>query len=90
MLEDRACELCGRSFMPGSSTQRYCSRECGTRWARQGRPKPGLRRVTRPPYPQLVREIHALGCLAVGRRYGVSDNAIRKWVRQYQAEQEAA
>jgi transposase-like protein len=34
----------------------------------------------------LVREIEALGYLAVGRRYGVSDNAIRKWRRAYEAE----
>jgi transposase-like protein len=32
-----------------------------------------------------VREIDALGYLAVGRRYGVSDNAIRKWRRAYEA-----
>ena len=28
--------------------------------------------------------------LAVGRKYGVSDNAIRKWVRWYEYEQERA
>jgi transposase-like protein len=33
-----------------------------------------------------MREIAALGWSAVGRRYGVSDNAIRKWVRQYERE----
>jgi transposase-like protein len=33
-----------------------------------------------------VREIEALGYLAVGRKYGVSDNAIRKWRRAYEAE----
>jgi transposase-like protein len=27
--------------------------------------------------------------LAVGRKYGVTDNAVRKWVRQYEAEEEA-
>jgi transposase-like protein len=34
----------------------------------------------RPPYEELIAEI------AVGRKYGVSDNAIRKWVRAYEAE----
>jgi transposase-like protein len=29
-----------------------------------------------------------LGYLAVGRRYGVSDNAVRKWVLQYEREKE--
>ena len=47
----------------------------------------GARRaVARPPYARLVAEIDALGYAAVGRRYGVSDNAIRKWRRAYEAE----
>jgi transposase-like protein len=36
-----------------------------------------------------MAEIEDLGFLAVGRRYGVSDNAIRKWIRQYEREAEA-
>ncbi|MEA2223958.1 MAG: hypothetical protein QOH83_2334, partial [Solirubrobacteraceae bacterium] len=46
-----------------------------------------LRRAERPPYDQLLREIAETSFSAVGRRYGVSDNAIRKWVRQYEREQ---
>jgi transposase-like protein len=34
----------------------------------------------------LVREVHALGYCGTGRRYGVSDNAIRKWIRAYERE----
>jgi len=41
----------------------------------------------RPPHPQLVAEIEATSYCAVGRKYGVSDNAVRKWVRQYKREQ---
>jgi hypothetical protein len=44
--------------------------------------------VDRPPYTHLVREVATLGYLATGRRYGVSDNAIRKWLRQYEREHE--
>ena len=44
------------------------------------------RRVQRPSYEQLVREIQATSYVAVGRKYGVSDNAVRKWVRQYERE----
>jgi transposase-like protein len=40
--------------------------------------------VERPPYEQLVEEIRAMGFSAVGRRYGVTDNAIRTWVRAYE------
>jgi transposase-like protein len=34
----------------------------------------------------LLREIRALGYVGTGRRHEVSDNAIRKWLRQYQSE----
>ncbi len=89
---DRECLLCGVLFSPRYRRQRYCSRACGTRSPRPGRgvSKPELRRVERPPYEQLVREIAETSYLAVGRRYGVSDNAIRKWVRQYKREAAAA
>ena len=44
----------------------------------------------RPPYEQLLAEIKRLGYLAVGRKYGVSDNAVRKWIRQYERERALA
>jgi hypothetical protein len=81
----RVCERCGEPFDARTRTQRYCSRECGQRGDR-GRPKPGLRRVERPPYARLLAEVAELGWSAVGRRYGVSDNAVRKWMRWYEAE----
>ena len=40
--------------------------------------------VERPPYETLLKEIDELGYLQTGKKYGVSDNAIRKWVRNYQ------
>ena len=83
---EQACIRCGAAFRPKSATQRYCSRACGSRWERAGRPRPGARRVERPPYPQLLREVRALGFSGTGRRYGVSDNAIRKWIRAYERE----
>jgi hypothetical protein len=42
------------------------------------------RLVERPPYRQLIDEINELGYSATGRKYGVSDNSIRKWVRFYE------
>ena len=44
----------------------------------------------RPPYEQLVAEVAATGWSAVGRKYGVSDNAVRKWVRAYERERAAS
>ena len=85
---ERECIRCRVTFRPKYANQRYCSRECGRRWYRAGVPRPDARKVDRPPYPQLLREVHALGFSATGRRYGVSDNAIRKWIRAYEIETE--
>lgn len=84
----RFCRRCGEEFWPRASRQRYCSKECGLRAPPPPGPRPHTRKVPRPPYAQLLREVRALGWSAVGRRYGVSDNAVRKWVRQYERERE--
>jgi hypothetical protein len=80
----RRCARCGEHFEAKRREQRYCSRACGQRVAWTNRRS--TRRVERPPYEQLVAEISASNYCAVGRKYGVSDNAIRKWVRQYRRE----
>jgi hypothetical protein len=87
---ERDCERCGAGFRPKYATQRYCSQSCGSRWDRAGRPRPGARRAVRPPHAQLLREVTAVGYSATGRRYGVSDNAIRKWIRDYERERAVA
>ncbi len=88
----RDCARCGKTFFVRYPRHRYCSLECGARWDRSGKmvgvPLPQLRRVKRPPYEQLLSEIEGSSYVAVGRKYGVSDNAIRKWVRQYERERE--
>ena len=59
-------------------------------WRCSGRPGTNelARRVKRPPRDQLLAEIKATSYCAVGRKYGVSDNAVRKWVRFYERERE--
>jgi transposase-like protein len=47
-------------------------------------PRPETRKVERPPYDVLMAELAASNYSAVGRKYGVSDNAVRKWVRWYE------
>ncbi len=89
--QPRACLRCGTEFLPRHRTQRYCSRKCGSRYVRtrlSGIPRPETRKVERPPYDRLLREIEETSYLAVGRKYGVSDTAIRKWVRWYEREAE--
>lgn len=48
------------------------------------------RKANRPRYEQLLQQVQGLGCEPTGRHYGVSGNAIRKWVRAYEAQRTAA
>ncbi|MGD0452327.1 MAG: hypothetical protein ABSB69_01905 [Solirubrobacteraceae bacterium] len=84
--DPRPCLHCGGEFWPAYASQRYCSRYCGVRRKGDGRARPERRKVSRPPYVHLVREVRVLGYVGTGHRYGVSDNAIRKWLRQYERE----
>lgn len=80
------CARCGVRFVRTRTEQRYCSRACGTRYARAVGPRPTAWKVPHPPYEQLRREVAETSYVAVGRKYGVSDNAIRKWLRAYERE----
>lgn len=44
------------------------------------------RRVERPPFNQLLSEVTEMGYSGVGRKYGVSDNTIRKWLSTIEKE----
>jgi very-short-patch-repair endonuclease len=41
------------------------------------------RRVTRPPYQELINLIKTNGYSKTGKMFGVSDNSIRKWIKSY-------
>jgi hypothetical protein len=79
----RTCEGCPETFRPRRSAQRYCSVRCARR-ASAGRPRTGQRKVARPGREQLLADVGAHGFSATGRLYGVSDNAVRKWLRFYE------
>ncbi len=89
-LGARACQLCQVEFLPRFATQRYCSRSCGMRHPGSTRSHVGQRKVPRPGYQELMAELAATNFSAVGRKHGVSGNAVRKWVRWYEAERERA
>lgn len=42
--------------------------------------------MKRPPHEQLIKEVEEMGYCTTARKYGVSDNAIRKWIRAYERE----
>lgn len=67
----------------------YCV-ECGVELVKQRKTglcmecyKKSLRTVERPDPEQLAQEIVDSSFLAVGRKYGVTDNTIRKWCIAY-------
>ena len=41
------------------------------------------RRVERPPFDILLEEVNKLGYVGTGKKYGVSDNAIRAWIKWF-------
>lgn len=89
----RPCSGCGNAYRVKYRDHRFCSQGCWFEYRERTRqqhgvPKPALRKVERPPYDQLLREISDSSYLAVGRKYGVSDDAVRKWVRWYERERE--
>lgn len=86
---ERVCPGCGQVFVPTTMQHRYCSPDCwGTIYSavKKGVPQPWLRRVERPSYGRLIANLAEMSMVKVGRKYGVSDNAVRKWLRWYEAD----
>jgi predicted RNA-binding Zn-ribbon protein involved in translation (DUF1610 family) len=83
---ERICPGCGESFVPRHIRHRHCSEKC---WGvvaaagQRGVPQPARRKVARPSYEQLMADVQSTSLVALGRKYGVSDNAVRKWIRWY-------
>jgi hypothetical protein len=74
------CPGCGKMSPVG---KKYCSHSCYLT-SRKDAPRPHRRKVRRPAQQRLLKDIEKLGYSATGRKYGVSDNAIRKWLRIYE------
>lgn len=66
------CKCCGKTLQLKQKT--YCSMGCSSLY---------MRRVKRPDKKQLEQDLKAMSLLAIGRKYCVSDNAVRKWLKSY-------
>jgi hypothetical protein len=64
------CSECGKKISYGSKFCLKCSRKHN-------------RICNRPNKKELLEQIKELGYRGTGRKYGVSDNAIRKWLKNY-------
>lgn len=42
-----------------------------------------LRKIERPTLEQLLKDIEDTNYVQTGKKYGVSDNSIRKWIKNY-------
>ena len=42
------------------------------------------RKVKRPSYDKLKHDVEVMGYVGTGKKYGVSDNSIRKWLKFYE------
>jgi len=74
------CNRCGKLIGRGT----ICKNCYNTQ--REYKPHFNSRKVKRPYYNDLKKDISEMSFLAVGKKYGVSDNAIRKWVKYYEKE----
>lgn len=66
------CNNCGLTLQ--SKQMKYCSDSCARLLSRK---------VERPSKERLAKDVEDMSLLAVGRKYGVSDNAVRKWLKSY-------
>lgn len=64
------CEVCGARAMDG----RHICFECF---------KAARRSINTPPLPDLLKDIQTMPYVAIGKKYKVSDNAVRKWLKTY-------
>lgn len=72
VIEPTFCITCDRTLQ--DKQKKYCSFECAGL---------GKRTTNRPDKKQLQDDINNMSWLAMGRKYGVSDNAVRKWAKHY-------
>lgn len=68
------CLVCGKTIP--SQNVKYCSKSCANL-------QPARKVENRPSANTLAKEIYNSSFVAVGKKYGVSDNAIRKWCDAY-------
>ena len=74
-LMEKECKCCKKKFIATKSRQIMCSNDCRTLFGRK---------VKRPTKNKLKQELRSNKSWSeLGRNYGVSDNAVRKWAKTY-------
>lgn len=73
-LKELFCKYCNVEFRPKNRRQKYCSVKCA---------KLSSRKCNRPTKKELEKLLKIKSWSAIGRQYGVTDNAIRKWAKYH-------
>jgi len=76
-MVDIVCPVCKKTFKTqdrGKKTHKYCCEECRCLKSRK---------VDRPSKEQLELDILNMSFVKIGKKYSVSDNAVRKWAKTY-------
>lgn len=68
------CKVCQKEFANGQKNTRFCSVKCRAE---------SQQRVVRPSKEELGNMLTNMSWRAISRKYGVSDNAIKKWAKSY-------
>lgn len=86
LASKRKCAVCGELKKNSLGNRKTCSPKClkTLRTQNGSRKREYMRKVVRPSYSKLKKEIEENGYCATGRKYGVSDNAVRKWLKNYE------
>jgi len=71
------CRLCQIEFETKKRNSKYCSQQCHN---------VARRKCDRPTHDELLCLLQSESMVSVGKRFGVSDNTIRKWLNQTKRE----
>lgn len=71
--EIKTCKQCQEEFDPNFKEQQFCSVECRVR---------SQKKADRPGKQELAQLLEKHSWTEIGRMYGVSDNAVRKWAKR--------
>ncbi len=76
-LAEIQCSRCKVLFKPISAKRKYCSVECYRKTEQDKRPN-------RPSKKELSQDVSVMTWVAMGKKFGVTDNAVRKWAKKYE------
>lgn len=80
---DPVVRLCACGNPLPSAHHRYCTHECKIKYGIRKTKEPKPRPSKKPPEQELLYIASGMSLSAAGRFFGVSDNAVRKWLKSF-------